>query len=585
MFKSKFSSSDDRFDSQFDGYEVIKGEDGFSPLVEISDIENGHRVQIIDINGGKYFDVLNGRNGRDGVDGRDGKDGKDGYTPIKGVDYFDGKDGKDGKDGAPGRDGKDAEISPTDTLQVAKIITRDLNGQTETTLSPILLSMYESSCVQRATLTPIELTLDAGSGDDKPEIQLISPMTDSKATLNSELLHLSMRDEEQHGVTAILDRFHLQIGDTVSYADLGTTHLDINGGSVEEVEINLSGARQDHVHASKITNYGMWLYEDINDDSFPRASFTPNEITMEFGPTQLRLNPYELYLDGGSSDQPYINLVGWGEGHTMKTTITNGYSCFWGELEVVDKEGDSSLITPTFVSACKGYFGDDAEVFVDTDGIVISQADENTAQLTVIDPEEGVQSFITPYEIYSNAATFGIDDNIFLDSGGILISNNSGDGVALRLYDGNINATSCLSPYELSIGPNDNILLHVTQDERAYINCNGSIRAWTNSDYGTTIDPDYISIQGKETLLSITPQDISIGLNDEIMLYVPNLNIPHNGQTYIRCDGYIQAFDYQDGEGTSLIARLDSLDSSLGDIDTALEAILAKHASVLGGGA
>lgn len=65
------------------------GVDGFSPIVNITEIKGGHRVTITDIDGVKTFDVLNG------IDGADGKDGKDGYTPIKGVDYFDGKDGKD----------------------------------------------------------------------------------------------------------------------------------------------------------------------------------------------------------------------------------------------------------------------------------------------------------------------------------------------------------------------------------------------------------------------------------------------------------------------------------------------------------
>lgn len=534
MFNTKFSSSDDRFGSQFDGYEVIKGEDGFSPLVEISDIENGHRVQVIDVNGGKYFDVLNGRDGRegvdgrdgkdgapgkDGVDGRDGKDGKDGYTPVKGVDYFDGKDGKDGKDGAPGQDGKDAEISPTDTLEVAQIITRDLNGHIETTLGPALLSMYSSNVVQRAVLTPIELTLDAGSGDDKPEVQLISPMTNTKATLNSESLRLS-RDDDGHDSTAILDKYHLQIGDTITHTELRPTLFKIQGGSVDEVEINLSGSKEHQLPTTKITNYGMWLYEDINDDSWKRASFTPNEITMDFEATQLRLNPYELYLNGGSSHQPYINLIGWGEGHETKTTITNGFSSFWGGLEVIDKEGNTSVIYPTYVATDEGYFGKEDRVYISTDGIVISQNSNHTAELSVTDPEEGIRSFITPYSVCSKEATFGEDDNISLDAYGIVISNSSGYGVALRLQDYGDNAVSSLSPRELSIGQDDVVTIGVTIEERGYINCFGNVRA----------------------------------------------------------------LDYQDMDGTSLITRLDSLDSSLGDIDTALDAILAKHVSVLGGG-
>ena len=138
-----------------------KGKDGVSPVVTVEDIENGHRITIIDTKGEQSFDVLNGSGvggsgvdgkdgedgatfvpivsdigvlswtnnkglenpepvlikGRDGVDGkdgytpvkgvdyRDGVDGKDGYTPRKNIDYFDGRDGVDGKDGSNGSDG------------------------------------------------------------------------------------------------------------------------------------------------------------------------------------------------------------------------------------------------------------------------------------------------------------------------------------------------------------------------------------------------------------------------------------------------------------------------------------------------
>lgn len=63
----------------------------FSPIVEVFPLENGHRVQITDVNGVQFFDVLNGTNGKDGytpVKGVDYFDGKDGYTPVKGKDYF-----------------------------------------------------------------------------------------------------------------------------------------------------------------------------------------------------------------------------------------------------------------------------------------------------------------------------------------------------------------------------------------------------------------------------------------------------------------------------------------------------------------
>lgn len=49
------------------------GGDGFSPIVNVTPIDGGHKVSITDKNGEKTFDVM---------------DGKDGYTPVKGTDYF-----------------------------------------------------------------------------------------------------------------------------------------------------------------------------------------------------------------------------------------------------------------------------------------------------------------------------------------------------------------------------------------------------------------------------------------------------------------------------------------------------------------
>ena len=76
------------------------GSSGISPIIKVTPITNGNKVEITDAEGTKVFNVLNGTNGVNG------------YTPVKGVDYFDGSDGTNGSDGADG-------VSPT--LSVAEI--------------------------------------------------------------------------------------------------------------------------------------------------------------------------------------------------------------------------------------------------------------------------------------------------------------------------------------------------------------------------------------------------------------------------------------------------------------------------------
>ena len=45
------------------------GKDGTSPTVTVTEITGGHRVSIIDANGTKTFDVMDGVDGEDGADG------------------------------------------------------------------------------------------------------------------------------------------------------------------------------------------------------------------------------------------------------------------------------------------------------------------------------------------------------------------------------------------------------------------------------------------------------------------------------------------------------------------------------------
>lgn len=92
-------------------------QDGFSPIVTIDTITDGHRVNIRDKNGTKSFDVM------------DGEAGQDGKTPVKGVDYFDGEDGQDGADG----------VSPTITAsksgKVTTVTIKDVSGAKTVTIN------------------------------------------------------------------------------------------------------------------------------------------------------------------------------------------------------------------------------------------------------------------------------------------------------------------------------------------------------------------------------------------------------------------------------------------------------------------
>ena len=79
------------------GQQGPAGADGISPMVIVTEINDGYSVTITDAIHplGQSFNIFNGQDGQDGKDGKDGQNGQD------------GKDGKDGQDGQNGQDGQD----------------------------------------------------------------------------------------------------------------------------------------------------------------------------------------------------------------------------------------------------------------------------------------------------------------------------------------------------------------------------------------------------------------------------------------------------------------------------------------------
>lgn len=84
------SELDENFQILYDDLLTLKSrlsniQDGFSPIVNVEEVENGHKVSIQDKNDTKEFVVLDGVNGKDGTNGADGKNGINGRDGIDGV--------------------------------------------------------------------------------------------------------------------------------------------------------------------------------------------------------------------------------------------------------------------------------------------------------------------------------------------------------------------------------------------------------------------------------------------------------------------------------------------------------------------
>lgn len=60
-FPTKYSEQNQTMSSEFNELEILKGEDGFSPIVAVEEIDDGHLVAITDKNGTTTFEVLDGK--------------------------------------------------------------------------------------------------------------------------------------------------------------------------------------------------------------------------------------------------------------------------------------------------------------------------------------------------------------------------------------------------------------------------------------------------------------------------------------------------------------------------------------------
>ena len=98
------------------------GSSGISPIIKVTPITGGNKVEITDAEGTKIFNVLNGVNGTNGKDGVNGSDGVDGVSPtlsvaeiagghrvtitdVNGTQTFNVMDGQDGQNGVDGSSG------------------------------------------------------------------------------------------------------------------------------------------------------------------------------------------------------------------------------------------------------------------------------------------------------------------------------------------------------------------------------------------------------------------------------------------------------------------------------------------------
>lgn len=108
----------------------LPGKDGTSPTVEVTEIENGHRVTITAANGVFTFDLFDGGKGDDGVSPTVGITATEGghrvtITDANGTQTFDVMDGKQGD---PGNDGISPSVNVVQTADGYRVSITDRDG-------------------------------------------------------------------------------------------------------------------------------------------------------------------------------------------------------------------------------------------------------------------------------------------------------------------------------------------------------------------------------------------------------------------------------------------------------------------------
>lgn len=108
------------------------GKDGFSPVIEITEIPGGHIVSIEDAKGVQTFTVMNGEPGKDGEPGKNGdpgKNGTNGISPLVTVEEIEGGH----------------RVTVTDINGETFFDVMDGTAEQEKTVSAVDLSGFESS--------------------------------------------------------------------------------------------------------------------------------------------------------------------------------------------------------------------------------------------------------------------------------------------------------------------------------------------------------------------------------------------------------------------------------------------------------
>ena len=82
------------------------GRNGVSPTITVTNIDGGHKLTIVDANGTKSVDILNGAKGETGATGDKGDKGDKGETGATGAT------GEQGPQGEPGVQGPQGEPGP-----------------------------------------------------------------------------------------------------------------------------------------------------------------------------------------------------------------------------------------------------------------------------------------------------------------------------------------------------------------------------------------------------------------------------------------------------------------------------------------
>ena len=355
-------------------FDILDGADGFSPSVSISNIPNGHRITVTDAERSQSFDVLDGRNGDDGI------------SPVVTIQSISGghtvtitdRDGSHSFDVMDGQDGISPLLSVTDITDGHRVSITDAGGtksfdvmngapgqKGDEGVSPVItvtdVNGGHDVSITDKTGTHTFRVMDGANGDDgySPSVNIV-PITDGNRITITDKTGAHTFDiidgETGVGISDISKTSTHDAEDTytITYTDGSTTTFVVTNGEVTWNDVG-NIAVVSHTQPSSSHNV-IWIEDEGTTIELPTMEDL-EEVTDDVNDLKADINQLEDALN--VKEGARYGVIGIGQKSANLSRLWDAA----GMRAQVGTDGDNSSVVNDFDHAlpfmrrkCVGYW-------------------------------------------------------------------------------------------------------------------------------------------------------------------------------------------------------------------------------------